>query len=172
MDTKEKRPILCNKEPSITYVQCELNEEHILNTFKVTMTEYNRYKPKDIEHTSVSILRRGSHQIDNISLFTVYTSVATNLNETKYIKVWRSKHTYESQYPNKQCQQLVLGTSCTPKTGYWACIDKSNGDQENTWYVWLFRSLKEANLHIRNQKLKPDYAELSLPVPVISIKSV
>lgn len=150
MDTKEKR--LCNKEPLITCVQCELNKEHILNTFRVTMTEYNRYKI--------------------VSLFTVYTSVATNLNETKYIKVWRSKHTYESQYPNKQCQQLVLGTSRAPKTGYWACIDKSNGDQENTWYVWLFRSLKEANLHIRNQKLKPDCAELSLPVPVISIKSV
>jgi len=107
---------------------------------------------------------------------TIYTSavkdfISKSVN-SKYIKVWRSKRTYKRQYPSKQCQQLVLGTSRTPKTEYWACIDKSNGDQENTWYVWLFHSLKEANLHIRNQKLIPDCAELSLPVPVISIKSV
>lgn len=107
---------------------------------------------------------------------TIYTSavkdfISKSVN-SKYIKVWRSKRTYKRQYPNKQCQQLVLGAHQTPKTKYWACIDLSNGDQENTWYVWLFHSLKEANLHIRNQKLIPDCAELSLPVPVISIKSV
>lgn len=113
----------------------------------------------------------------NKSLFIVYTSLIKNfnrefINRTKYFKVYRSKHIYEQHYPNTQCQQLVLGTSKTPKTEYWACIDLSNGNQENTWYVWLFHSFEEAHQHIKNQKLQPDYAELSLPIPVITINVV
>lgn len=143
---------MVTKEPTISCIQCK----YILNILGITMEEYNRYKP--------------------MSFFTVYTShikdfTSKSIN-SKYIKVYRSKHTYERQHPNKQCQQLVLGTSQNPKTKYWACIDLSNGDQENTWYIWLFHSLKEANQHTKNQKLQPDYAELSLPIPVIAINVV